>query len=694
MSTGTHPFSILWNYVPRAGIDYDESNLFKALNYIREDQDISEIKEIGQGTFDNITGQIDRMVDIALDQYRLLLEFLDEWDYMPSISVTRANTTVGRQNLPAMDWTPYAVASVPPAIAAPADIAPVVQVDVEEPEYDEAPYFDAIGQFPELDFTGEPILSAVAEPGEPPSLQFLDLPAELPDLEMPVLPTLHDVELPPALDVNFPVFLGEQPDVTAIGDAPANFSYFEPEYLSTLFDTVCGKLISDLNTSSSGIDPTVEQALYDRAVDKLNLETDKQQQDVEDYFVSKGFTMPAGVLSGRILEIQSSKARAHQNLLNDIVVQRSNLVQQNIQALISGAIQLDGILRQTFDSIQNRNLESQKQIFAGAITLYNARVDKFKSEIEAYKVDSEVFKNMIQSESIKVDAYKAQVEAAKVSAEVRESLVRAYLAELESVRTLVDVYKTRIETVKAWADAERAKLDAYKAEVEAYATRMSANEITWRMYDTKIKAQGTKAGAYGELVKAYQTSTDAWRTKVQVEADKARLVIDQNNLRLNKYQADIQKYQQDVATYLGRINAHVQVEDLRVKNSGVNADGAKKELDAKAQNEALRIDEAKIKSSEAVAYMQTQVSVTLEQWKANIELLKTKGNMLAQIAASALSTFNTNMNYGHSSSFSGSLSRSHGVSHSEGSSWNQSVSNNWSRSHSDGRSESWIYNVE
>ena len=153
--TGTYPYSVVWNYVPRSGIDYDESNLYKALNYIREDQDINEIKDIGEGTFDNVSAQIDRMVDIALDQYRLLLEFLQAWSgNNVSIDYDPADTNSRRAGLPELDWSPYIVADVPVDITVPDDISPVEQEAVETPEYPTAPSFDAIGQYPELDFGG------------------------------------------------------------------------------------------------------------------------------------------------------------------------------------------------------------------------------------------------------------------------------------------------------------------------------------------------------------------------------------------------------------------------------------------------------------------------------------------------------------------------------------------------------------
>ena len=292
-------------------------------------------------------------------------------------------------------------------------------------------------------------------------------------------------------------------------------------------------------------------------MNKLSIEADKQQQVTEDYFASKGFELPPGALSGRLLEIQNGLINAHTDLLNDIVVQRSNLVQQNIQTLISGANNLEGLLRQTFDSIQNRKLEKEKTTASLSLERYNAEV--------------------------------------------------------------------------------------------------------------------------------------------------------------SKYVADIQKYQADVTRSIALVQNALGIEDLKVRASGIHADVLSKRVDAWAKGESVKIEKARVISGEKVAEMQADVSAQIERYRLYAEQMKSQAAVLGQIAASALSTFNTNMSYGVSAGLSGSVSMSSSWGASENISQSQSLQNskslgkntgisyssatnkttsqNESFNHSDSTSENWMHHT-
>lgn len=319
--------------------------------------------------------------------------------------------------------------------------------------------------------------------------------------------TVRDIESA-AFEVIPPVF-----DV----DKPDGVEYEEPAYSSDLFDALVAKLINDIQESSSGIDPKVEEALYDRAVNKLNAEMNKQQQDTEDYFASKGFHLPPGALSGRLLELQNGNIKAHTDLLNDIIVQRSNLVQQNIQTLISGANNLEGLLRQTFDSVQNRELTKAQAISTASVEVYNAEI--------------------------------------------------------------------------------------------------------------------------------------------------------------KKYLADVQKYQQDISHSIESVKHALGIEDLRVRASGIHAESEARRVDAWARREGVKIERARLISGEKVAEMQADVSAQIEGFRLYAEQMKAQASVLGQIAASALSTFNTNMSYGVSAGLSGSISMGSSWSASENLSMSQTLQN-------------------
>lgn len=289
--------------------------------------------------------------------------------------------------------------------------------------------------------------------------------------------SVSDINLSNAPNINWP-----QPDINDINnnlpsidqpsfnaDEPVPFQYTEDVYGSPLYNALVSKLINDIQESSSGIDPEVEQALYDRALNKLNAEFDIQQQITEDYFATKNFHLPAGALSGRLLELQKKHADSITDLLNDIIVQRSNLVQQNIQSLITGANNLEAVLRQTHDAVQNRELAKQQAIAQGSIDRYDAAIRKYLADVEKYQADVSVSIELIKS-AIGIEDLKVRL--ADTHASVLLKQVDAW-AKGESIK--IDRAKVRSDEKIAQLQADvSGQIEQIRSQVEMIKAQASA----------------------------------------------------------------------------------------------------------------------------------------------------------------------------------------------------------------------------
>jgi len=638
--------------------------------------EVNEIREDGQTLMHDLQSQAHSWRSFAEQQYALITNLVEGWENPSDIDSDLDLVEFGSVQGSPLIWSGFSAGSITaPAATAPSDIT---LQDDDEVTLGEMPVKEY--SLPDLDFTGVPEELDVTDPGDVPVLTQPTVP-DNPSIVLPDAPTLEEIDLPADYTLTMPDFLAEAPSTEI--DLPDGFQYTEGSYSSDLYDTVLAKLIADIEASSSGIDEDAEQAIYDRATSRMELEMDSAQQQAENYFAAKGFELPPGALSGRLVELQTADLRAKEDLNNDIIIQRSNLVQQNIQALMTAGLQLEDLLRNFHNQVWSREFAKQQEIAQNAVAIYNAKIEKLKALISVYNTEAEVYKSKIQGELAKVEAFKALVEKAKVSAEVQQQLVRIYLAKLDGVKTLSDIYKTQMESAKVYSDIEISKITAYRAGIDAYVARIQANTAKWQGYQSKVQAQGIKASVFGTQVDAYRSEVQAYSTKVGTEIEVAKLKLDQNQNKISHYLANIQKYQQEINFESQKIQAAMNNEDLQVRGKQLNLSGQQAASQSEIAREEIRQRAQATRANQEIEQLQANISSKVEEYRLHLEKMKSQANVLTQIAASALSAINSNLSYGFSAGISGNLSVSSGYSRTDST----------SRSASAGKSKSNAFNV-
>lgn len=140
-----------------------------------------------------------------------------------------------------------------------------------------------------------------------------------------------------------------------------------------LFATLLARLIADLESGATGLDPAVEQAIWDRADARLTVQEAKDQTEIESYFSSRGFDLPTGAMAGRLQEHLNERARNRTDLNDKILIQTSELAQKNSQFII-------GVARELKKDLLNNEME----VFAARST---AQTEKNKAIVAKYEVD-------------------------------------------------------------------------------------------------------------------------------------------------------------------------------------------------------------------------------------------------------------------------------------------------------------------
>ena len=252
------------------------------------------------------------------------------------------------------------------------------------------------------------------------------------------------------------------PGTAPIAPVGATISWSESSLSPDIYNTLLARILADMVSGSTGLNPIVEQETYDRAVDRQLTANDKMYREIEDYFSSRGFIMPTGAMAGRLQEAATEILRANADINGKVMIEQAELAQKNSQFIIQQSVDLEKLIRATRDGESLRALDKEKAAADLIIQLY-------AESVKAYLADAEAKKAYVE----------AQVEVLRGTVEHNKGLVDIYRANAE-------VFKT---TVEAKTSANQGIIEGFKAEVigyEAETRALSANQSA-QSDDNKIR---------------------------------------------------------------------------------------------------------------------------------------------------------------------------------------------------------------
>lgn len=268
------------------------------------------------------------------------------------------------------------------------------------------------------------------------------------------------------------------PGVAPSSPSPA-ISWSATGYTSDVYADLLARLLNDLQSGATGLDATVEQAIYGRAIARNQAANAAAYTKVNDDIAARRFSMPSGALAGALADLSGEIVRQETDINNQIIVSQGDLAQKNSQFIIQQAVAIEQLLRGTYSDSENRKLDSAK-----ATT--DMIVRKYAEDVRAYMADMEAKKNYVeaQAENLRavIEANKGAVEIFKTQYEALETRINAvaqqnkavvdvFTAESqgygEQVRALTAADSNKMAMLKLSIDNARNALDAQIAEVNA-----------------------------------------------------------------------------------------------------------------------------------------------------------------------------------------------------------------------------------
>ena len=283
-------------------------------------------------------------------------------------------------------------------------------------------------------------------------------------------------------------------------DTLQDFPIVRTNLADQLMDDYITKMLTKLEEEGTGLGADVEADIWQRALDRQELQVQQLFEQSENYFAARGFTLPPGALSGKLNEINVETGRRYDQMNMDIAIEQARLAQTNTHFILEQVRQF--ALQETLQEIQMivaandtkiRKYAAEVQAFGQVMSAIIGAVDEGIKLLGTY---IEKYKAQIQLASVEIDGlYKAatiKIEVAKLK------LAQAMkIAELQ-VEENKAIYAAKVEAAKALASVSGQGMAAALTSIHASASVGASGAASYTSgYNRSDTYDKTKETAYG-----------------------------------------------------------------------------------------------------------------------------------------------------------------------------------------------------
>lgn len=570
---------------------------------------------------------------------------------------------------------------------------------------------------PSIDLTvnlpSTPIIDRINLPVRPAIDTSIDLPPA-PDMSLPDMARLFDIELPVWEEPNLPVW--DESLVRTLDPAKLTFNHDwwrEKDYQSDLYDKLlaaAGNMLDPTKIGNFGLPDGVVNVLFNKPRERLAKETKRAIQEATTRWASRGFSLPSGVLDRQIHAILDDENTKVSELNAEIFVQATKEQMEQLRFAITQGLALEQHTFNIFDNMVKRLFEVARYNAEAQFKVFDYYIQVFNANNESYKLAMDIYKSKMEMVLSKLTIYKAKIEAQTAIGGLNSQLLEIYKAKLQGVQANAEIFKTLMQGASIKMEAVKTRLDAYRADLQGYSEALNGEKLKFELYKTKLDGENTKADigktqaqiyatqmeayktqvqgeqtkleaydsrvkgelakaqiydtqvkAYGERLRAYQAKGDVGLKQIQIKTDLARSYIAKYSAELDGYKANLQANLSLVQSEAEGFRAGVDAWRSKVQMQISNLEMQSRWTDMQTRT-SIAFGEMKAKEYEAlIKNAQTRAQIALEQ-------AKSVGGYAAQLAAGAMSA-------GH---ISASISASGSASTSQSKSESTSTSHNYS----------------
>lgn len=257
----------------------------------------------------------------------------------------------------------------------------------------------------------------------------------------PSVPENLDAEFPaaPSEPTNLiEVVFGQLPDFPdPVSTDP--ISSGNHSYTSSVITALQQKLLNDLENGGNGINPEIENAIFQREYERSLLTHNETMDRIAAEWSKRGLPLPDGALAAMFMEEEINFTNKRLDVSRDVSIKSFELAQANTHFAIQQAVAMEAQLIGWANNVAERIFRVSEAVVNAQIARYKVLMDgataQTQAVIEEARGKIEFNRSLIQQYVAQIDAYKSRIQAEATRIDV---LIRSYEGQVGAFKAIAD----------------------------------------------------------------------------------------------------------------------------------------------------------------------------------------------------------------------------------------------------------------
>jgi len=451
-------------------------------------------------------------------------------------------------------------------------------------------------------------------------IQLPDAPQHGP-VPLPAAPVLNKPALPDLVDLHIPAFSyaplapydDDNPAFVA-SSISAVLQWQEAAYQPVLMDEEIA-VLRRMWAGGTGLPPAVEQALWERAAGREDMDAQRDIDAAMVEFSSRGFSLPPGALLARIDGVRHARALQKQTLGRDILIKISDTHIENLRFACTQAIAAENVLIGVWGQMAQRAFEAAKIHTDMQLAVLNARIATYNAVQGARQTSANIRRMELEEKAHELQVWRAQLEGEIARGQINEQRLKVFTAQWQALGTEVEVYKSRMQGAAIEADVQKKDVDRYRAQIEAAAEMVKIDKLRFDAYDSRIRGEVGKA-------RIIQAQAQGYSAYVQGKGIVADIAIKNQGAQLQREELRLKAFIANLDVQKAQLQA--QVENVAANARMHESNTARYSAQANAQASFAQVQ---------LAAWQASAQVSVSQWEAQMRKVVADMEQMMRTAA-------------------------------------------------------------
>ncbi len=419
------------------------------------------------------------------------------------------------------------------------------------------------------------------------------------------------------------------------------FSYIEAVYSSALKTALTAKLLSDVENGGTGLDSSVEDAIWERTRERDDKDYVEAAAKVDSKWSGRGFSLPDGVLTelNQDLIVDDRNQRIERS--RDILIKQGELAQVNTHFAITSSLALEQLEINHANEVANRALESAKSTMELGIAFHTLKIADYNIQLERVKLQAVQQGALLEGERLKLEGYKASMLEVQAKSNLDKDLLAEYNTDIERYNSLLKLFTAEQGAAQVALGIEGLKIDLYKENINDYKSRLDGQRNEALLYEAQVNGELGKIKIYTAELEGEKTRVATLKIQADIETAKMEANFKLQDLELKAFIGNIERYKAEIGIASMELSQEgvMYGHDVNKFRAEIAKDVSQLELGVETliKGRALDLQNTNIRLENAKANLQALLST------ANLRLEAAKGiaSAYVSITAAVMSGFST-----------------------------------------------------